>query len=250
MWEENTSTSISKGIGIYLSSGQGDYKFNNVIISYCKEYGIHINSTANFFTNFHVYGCGIRNEGTNNYFENCYFSKTFETLGYFTIVNSFFSMEKADPIIVPIEMSDNLWRISYSKVVNNIFRSNKSDTILYDATIPVVYRPYTVGNTFQNVKIVTNKGNPLVYGNPFNTEIQKTYDKELVKSINLGNFVIYYGSSSENVTINFQYALTEVYFQGCTAIDTTTPCAIRADTISAIIKTTSLCTWFVIGRIN
>ena len=249
LWEETSSIKTEHGIGIYLYYGQNDYKFVNVIVSYCSEYGIVVNSSANFFSQLHVYGCGIKNNNTNNYFENCYISDKFETKGYVTITNSYIITETS-PIIISIEPSDTEWRNSYSKITNNIIRSSASDAVLYNTELSKLYYPYTVGNSFQGVGIITNKGQEEVYGNPFKPNVEKTYNTNAVSSINLGDAVMFYGNCSENSTINFQYRLSEIYISNVCANASNVVCSISSVWEGgATITTTGPCSWFVLGKI-
>ena len=249
LWEENGNIQTEHGIGIYLAEGQGDYKFINVIVSYCSEYGVVVNSTANFFSQLHVYGCGIKNNNVVNHFDNCYISDKFETKGYVTITNSYIITETS-PIITSIEPSETEWRNGYSIITNNIIKSSSSNAILYNTELSKSNYPYTVGNSFQNVGIITNKGLDAVFGNPFKPSVEKTYSTSTVSSINLGNAVMFYGNSSETSTINFPYMLSEVYTRNVCANKSNVVCSISSVWEGgATITTTGPCSWFVLGKI-
>lgn len=249
LWEETSNIKTEHGIGIYLSSGQNDYKFVNVIVSYCSEYGVVVDSTANFFSQLHVYGCGIKNNNVNNYFENCYISDKFETKGYVIITNSYI-ITKTSPIIISIEPSETEWRNGYSIITNNIIKSSASNAVLYNTELSKTYYPYTVGNSFQGVGIITNKGLDAVFGNPFKPSVEKAYNTSEVSSINLENAVIFYGTCSETSTINFQYRLSEVYISNVCANSSNVVCSISSVWgAGATITTTGPCSWFVLGKI-
>jgi hypothetical protein len=249
-WEERQNNEIpSDGIGIYLSERQQDHKFCNVIINYCAEYGFKVLSGANFFVNVHVWGCGNLFLGRYNFFENCYFSETVKIGGYFTFSNTYFSFEKDVPIIEGVENSENSWTYAYSKITDSIFTSSVNITNLFK-NIRADERPYMVGNTFQNVPVIVNKGIRAVYGNPYSPTIEKTFDTDDVKSINIGNMVVFYGIAETSKTVNFTYALEEVYFSSASGRAPGVTAQIWTDVRTAEIFTNGTCQWFVVGRIH
>lgn len=248
-WEETIPEGIEEGYGIKTSSGQQDYKFENVIVNYCKSYGFYCEGGTNFFANVHVWGVGCYFGERSNYFENCYFSDTVFTKGKFTFNNCLFSYGSNKKIISSLESADDSWNFSYGKIVNCTFYASGSGTTIFE-NVDTAYYPFMAGNSFQGVPVVTNMGNTAVFGNPFRLKSEGYYSgTNDVSVVNFGELVIYYGNGSTGKTFNFPNKLTK--FIGCSVtpwITAGTPYAYADEYLITVTSETPY-SWFVIGII-
>lgn len=250
-WENVSKLNeLTDGIGIHLGARQQDYKFNNVIINYCKNNGMYLESGANFLNNVHLWGCNFKSLGRYNFFTNCYFDTTLETNGYFSFNNCFFAFSKSEPIIKSLENNGDEWNFAYGKITNCTFTSSLNISSFFE-NVPTNYYPLMLNNSFQNVKLVVNKSVGEVFGDGYYPVKQTRYNGTSdVNIINFGELVFMYGSGTGSKTFNFPVALGTVL--GYSATNKSGGSTINANATNSYlyVGSDSEYTWHIIGTIK